>query len=657
VISRTRLASRFAWAGVIAFGVGITVLGIWSTSYTLRATDATQRLVKLSDGWQQARYWIAEEETLERKYRIERARHDAYYHDWAVATLTQTVLRLRPISSVRDNAKIDALLDANAKYVLAMRAMFRAVDRGDQRRIDAIHDAIDPTYDRIEHIAVAEEALYHRSAYLALARLQKTQRFVATGFPVLAFFGMLAIGACGGIIREYRRKADELVAAELARFERAALDDALTGLGNNRAFQAGVVERADADAQEACHLALIDVDHFKLANDRFGHLHGDNVLRGVGSLLADLPATARAYRVGGDEFAVVYRAIDLPSVLADLGSLQKRASARLLGNTLSIGVASAGVGDTSVATLHECADVALYEAKHRGRNKIVAYEPHLLESSTSLRARRVALDRFLASASAGDVAFQPIWTFYGGTLLGYEALSSFEGYFRSPDEATTVAERLDRAHELDACCLRSIGKQCPTGFDGLLFVNISPMTLLHGDAADRALSELSRTAGIPAGRIVVELTETIALVDEALACIAGLRARGYRVALDDTGSSNAGLAVLAKLPLDVVKIDGSLLAALDGDQRARAIVSGVMLVVRSLGCSIVMKGVETREHIRLCGQLAREHGLTEQLALQGNGLGGPSSSATVRSVARHPALRQGAGTRSLDETIEKTTRA
>jgi len=323
VISRTRLASRFAWAGVIAFGVGITVLGIWSTSYTLRATDATQRLVKLSDGWQQARYWIAEEETLERKYRIERARHDAYYHDWAVATLTQTVLRLRPISSVRDNAKIDALLDANAKYVLAMRAMFRAVDRGDQRRIDAIHDAIDPTYDRIEHIAVAEEALYHRSAYLALARLQKTQRFVATGFPVLAFFGMLAIGACGGIIREYRRKADELVAAELARFERAALDDALTGLGNNRAFQAGVVERADADAQEACHLALIDVDHFKLANDRFGHLHGDNVLRGVGSLLADLPATARAYRVGGDEFAVVYRAIDLPSVLADLGSLQK----------------------------------------------------------------------------------------------------------------------------------------------------------------------------------------------------------------------------------------------------------------------------------------------------------------------------------------------
>ncbi len=638
--SRTRLFSRFAWVGVIVFGVGITALGVWSTFHTLQGIDRTKRLVTLSDGWKQTRFWIAEEETLERKYRIERLRHDGYYHSKIVALFIRTVLRLRPISTVQDNAKIDTLLAANAKYVAAMGMMFRAVDAGNERRVDEIHNKIDPTYDLVEHIAVAEETIYNRSAFLSLARLEQTQRFVATAFPTLAAFGLLAIVAFGFVISEYRRKTDELLATQVTRLERAAFDDALTGLGNSRAFEAKLASRAALGPSASCHLALIDVDHFKQANDRFGHLHGDNVLRELGAVLRELPPAACAYRIGGDEFAVLFSDVAPSGVLEDLRRMQQRSASRLYGNTLSIGVASAGDGETEVAALHEHADVALYEAKHRGRNKIIAFDAQLLETSTSLGARRVVLDRILASPAACDIVFQAIWAYDGGALLGYEALARFSGDFTSPLEAFAVAERLDRAHELDARCIASIGAHVPAEFPGLLHVNISPATLLHGDTAAVALAELSSVTKIAPERIVVEVTEHTSVAPEALERVSDLRARGFRVALDDTGSGNAGLAILVTMPLDTIKIDKSLLATLGNDPKSRAIVSGIMLIAKGLGCNVVVEGVETREHIRLCGDLAGEHGLTDRLALQGFGLGRPCDARAIAGAAFHPALRR-----------------
>lgn len=102
-----------------------------------------------------------------------------------------------------------------------------------------------------------------------------------------------------------------------------------------------------------------------------------------------------------------------------------------------------------------------------------------------------------------------------------------------------------------------------------------------------------RVTGLPPERIAIELTEHAQVSDSAVATIVRLRARGFRMALDDTGSANAGLVTLATAPLDIVKIDGGLLANMPSDERASAVLSGIVVLAQGLGCDVVLEGVET----------------------------------------------------------------
>jgi len=631
------MLGRFAWVSLLVVGIGFTALGLFSVDSTLRVTAATRRLVTISDGWKRVRFWIIEEETRERKYVIERAHVDRPYHRVAVDSVAKSARDLEPFSTPADVKTIERLLADNAAYGAAMRQMFDAVDAHDVRRIAAIHRAVDPAYDRMEHAAHDAEARYGHAAYLALASLERTEFNIARAFPILAVLGLLALGTSILVIREYRRRSDAIVRLQVEALEAAALDDALTRLGNHRAFRAALaVGKRPGDDPALVHLALVDIDHFKKVNDRYGHIYGDNILHSVGELLREAARHATAYRIGGDEFALVFRGVGGAESFAELEGLRARAPEHLNGQTLSIGVATFDVREPDLAAIHERADVALYEAKHRGRNNVVRFESALVASSSSLYVRRLALERVLAQTSPYRVVFQPIWRL-DGRIDGYEALTRFGHEFASPLDAFDVAERLDRTPELDRRCIDSVAAQLPKRFAQRLFLNVSATTLAHESVAIACFERFARITGLAPHRITIELSEQTRVSPSAITCIANLRSRGFRIALDDTGSGNAGMAILSTVPLDAIKVDGPLLAAAETDKRAYAVVSGILVVADHLGYQVVIEGIETAAHIARCYAFASRHDMADRFALQGYALGLPGAMLPDESV-RHPLL-------------------
>lgn len=601
----------------------------------LHVTTQTRSLVALSDGWKRVRLWLVEEETRERKYVIERVRDDRPYHHVAVEALAKSARDLEPISAPQDVATIERLLADNDAYGRAMYRMFDAVDANDFKRVKRIHDAIDPTFDRMEHTAVQAEGRYGHAEYLALEALERTQSNVTRAFPILALLALLALSACILIVREYRRRADALTGAQVAELEAAVRDDALTGLGNHRAFREALDTRIDAARPGSIHLALVDIDHFKKVNDRYGHVYGDGVLRSVGEVLRET-TTARAFRVGGDEFALLFCGIDIAEASAQLERARAAGSQRLGNYTLSVGVASFDGLERDLTALHERADIALYEAKHRGRNNVVRFETALVVSSSSLYARRLALERVLARPTPLAMVFQPLFHI-DGTLLGYEALARFGLDFSSPLDAFDVAERLDLTPELDRRCIESVAATLPSDFASTIFLNVSPTTLADETAALAIFDAFASATNLAPERVTIELTEQMRISENAIATIARLRERGFRIALDDTGSGNAGLAILATIPVDVVKIDGALMALAERDERAAAVASGIFAMAEHLHASVVMEGIETEAHIAYAHNLARRHGMLERLVLQGYALGRPGALPAVASE-RHRLL-------------------
>jgi diguanylate cyclase (GGDEF)-like protein len=446
-----------------------------------------------------------------------------------------------------------------------------------------------------------------------------------------------------------------------------AYHDSLTGLANREQFRERLDEAVARHRVDGRGLALlfIDLDDFKLVNDRLGHTIGDRLLSAVGERLGRRACqTAVVARLGGDEFAVLLEGeVRQPEAVGERILAELRVPFVIDAHTLSV-EASVGVvategseGALTADSLLRRADAAMYVGKRRGKGVVVRYLAGVTDGSGD-----PDLPHLLAQALADDPAaagfavhYQPIVRLGDGETVAVEALARWSHPVTGPvdpDVFVTVAERAGLVAALDdfvldRSCADAARLTARYGHAVDVHVNVSAARLGRPEL-EAAVGRAVASHGIPADRLVLEITETSRMTDltAAGAAVARLRKTGVRVALDDFGSGFNALAQLHALPVDVVKLDGGLTGLGEQPNRAEALCRSVLGICAGLGVSVIAEGVETTDQADALARLGCELG-------QGYLFGPPSplgelpaaapSAGTGEAPAAAPAAAPGAG--------------
>jgi diguanylate cyclase (GGDEF)-like protein len=426
-----------------------------------------------------------------------------------------------------------------------------------------------------------------------------------------AVIGILVIARLTDALRQLGDSLHEREALmELLR--RQALYDALTSLPNRSLF----TERLTAayenrSAERMLAVLLLDVDDFKSVNDSYGHDAGDALLVAVGQRLRGVIRDGdTAARLGGDEFVIALANFADPTVptrvaqrvLSTLSEPFDFGGHRLTMRA-SVGVAVAGADDRTADELVRNADIAMYLAKSRGKGRFEVFEPYMQAAAMNQLELRTDL---APAISDGELRlhFQPVIELRTGRTVGYEALVRWQRGARliPPLEFIPIAESSGLIGPLtdwviDEACRLASGWGTP-GDLPWVSVNISSSQLIRRDLVARIGRTLEAT-GLAADRLVLEITESALLeIDVARPAIERLSKLGLRVAIDDFGIGYSALSYLARLPIDIVKIDRSFINALQAAGPEEAIASAIIALAQRLDMTTIGEGVETEDQLK-----------------------------------------------------------
>jgi len=382
--------------------------------------------------------------------------------------------------------------------------------------------------------------------------------------------------------------------------------DPLTDLANRRLFlkRAHLAVAEAVLNQTAVAIAIIDLDRFKEINDSLGHDRGDRVLIELaGRLKETVRGRDTVARLGGDEFGLILHHVpDAASVLARLRGVldhDVEIDGLPLAIEASIGFVVAPDDGCDVDELLQRADVALYVAKTK-QIDVVRYDPrddHYDADNLGL------VSELRRGIDAGELVlhYQPKTQIVDGRVEAVEALVRWQHPvlgMLAPDRFIPLAEKTDLMDKLTAwvltAALTEIRDLGPLGAHLSVAVNVSARNLARADFADLVVETLDRLC-VPAGRLVVEITETALLTDpvRAASVLAALAAAGINVSLDDFGCGQTSLGYLSVLPVHELKIDRSFVSDMITNKGHDAIVRSIVDLGHNLGLRVVGEGVET----------------------------------------------------------------
>lgn len=412
------------------------------------------------------------------------------------------------------------------------------------------------------------------------------------------------------------RHANEQIAASRSALRQQAMTDRLTGLSNRSCL----LERLDAALQSrdaGLHAVLyLDFDHFKRVNDTFGHELGDALLRTIAQRLRQglFRDHDHLARLGGDEFVVVLANLPQPAdaeriaerVIATLGEpLQLGATTVAAG--VSVGIVIVDEQYQSSADVLRDADMAMYEAKRLGRGRYVMFDgavrKHLM--------RRVRLEHDLRDALRQGqlyLVYQPIVSLVDGELVGVEALARWNHHELgavSPGEFIPIAEESDLILEIGDWVLREGCAQMsrwlaqfPSRAPQVMSLNLSRKQFGQADLPQR-IARIVREAAVPPERIQIEITEDMYVGDitAAVRTMQSLKRQGILLAMDDFGVGASSLSALRQFPIDVLKVDRSLVSDTADSVDSAAIMHSLALLVRNMKVKLVAEGVENQQQV------------------------------------------------------------
>jgi diguanylate cyclase (GGDEF)-like protein len=410
------------------------------------------------------------------------------------------------------------------------------------------------------------------------------------------------------------------------KISRLARRDVLTGLPNRFHLQRLLPRLLSRATRDRTHVALlyIDLDHFKNVNDSLGHGTGDLLLQSVAQRLrTSVAANDLVIRMGGDEFVVV--ATNLPAVSV-IDSIAKRIRTELSvpveidGVTLSvapsIGISVFPDDGSTPEQLLKHADIALYQAKDRGRSN---HQFFTAEMNVRLN-ERLGMERALRRAiDKGElfVEYQPSYDLRTLRPVSFEALVRWrtaEGSLIPPSRFIPIAEQSGFIVELGEWVLKGVCQQLADWRDARVpllpvSVNLSVRQFELPGLAE-TVAGMARAAGIDSHLLHFEITETGAMQtsEQNLGALHALRNLGCRILVDDFGTGYSSLSYLKHLPIDTLKIDRAFVRDMAVDANDAAIVSAIVGIAKSLGLHLVAEGIESAEQLDCLRRLGCEAG-------------------------------------------------
>ncbi len=394
---------------------------------------------------------------------------------------------------------------------------------------------------------------------------------------------------------------------------RQANYDALTDLPNRALFSDRLSRSIIAGRRESGMVALlfVDLDRFKTVNDTLGHARGDMLLEKVARRLLDCVREADTVaRLGGDEFTIILRNINRSAdaagvaeeVIESLGRpFQLDGNEAFIGGSVGITIYPDDASDPE--TMLRNADMAMYKAKEAGRNVYRFFTPEMDKQALA----RMTLEhdlRYAVERGEFMLVYQPIVTAGDGDLAGVEALLRWNHPSRgvvAPAEFIQVAEDMGVIMQLGEWVLREACRQTKDwrnagAPDFWISINLSSAQIKRGLTADRIASVLEE-ADLPPEFINFEITEHMIIGDswESVAWLDAVNAMGFKLAIDDFGTGYSSISYLRRLPVDMLKIDGSFVATVPENHENAALIKAIIALARALGIQVVGEGVETEE--------------------------------------------------------------
>ena len=421
--------------------------------------------------------------------------------------------------------------------------------------------------------------------------------------------------------RHYRQLAIEVNLHRQAEVQAKHLADRdpLTGFLNRRSLSIAADELISACAArgEGVAMLMADLDSFKQINDVHGHGVGDNVLQLCARRIAEiLPARSLSARIGGDEFACMIpfdtkhpELLDeLASALIEAVAMPAQDSELQIDITLSIGIARhdgplpGSTTETTVTAMHHAADIAMYHAKRKGRNRYFWFEASM---ENEMRVRRELEAGIRAGIPLGE--FVPYYEqqidLKTGKLTGFEMLARWNSpHFGivGPQIFIPVAEDIGLIVQLSQGLIAQALQDAKAWDSGLtLSVNISPLQFRDPWFSQKLLKLLVE-ANFPPKRLEIEITESCLHenVGAVRTLLASLKNQGIRISLDDFGTGYSSFSQLSELPIDSIKIDRSFVSKLTSNGDSATIVRAISSMGLGMGLPITAEGIESEEVLK-----------------------------------------------------------
>ena len=438
-------------------------------------------------------------------------------------------------------------------------------------------------------------------AFLAATRLNRFVPADVVPIAQIAIFSSVALLLTASALRR-----------GLARGAHLAYTDELTGLNNRRYFTEMLADHLfdNRGRSRLPALLLLDLDRFKVVNDTLGHPAGDELLKVVASRLqAAVPPESFVARLGGDEFAVIVsvRSDAEASEVAEniLTGLNQpvTVNGHEVWPNASIGIALPGPTRVPPGELLSMADVALYQAKGRGKGRAFLFDSHARLPSVSKLSLESELHMALKKGQF-EMLYQPVVDLKSREVIGAEALVRWEHPslgLLTPDVFLSIADETGIGHSLGRWIVEEVTAQSQTwrqlfGDRLNVSINVSPAEVQSAEFI-YTLSRLVKDGDAFVAGLNFEITESSLMAEDSITQtnMAELRRMGFKVAIDDFGVGFSSLNYLQTNRMDVLKLDPAFVRSDDTNPRTFRIVRSIVDLAHSLGMTVVAEGIETTE--------------------------------------------------------------